>query len=305
MEYPIRRRRFLQHLALLPVLSAGGLLPPEAAQDRAAEKTSPKRRLRLSLNAYSFHSLLSSGAMSLDELLAFCSAQQFDAVDLTAYYFPGYPQVPADDYLYHLKHQAFRLGLSISGTGVRNDFADPDQARRRQSGQLVKNWIQVAAKLGAPVIRIFSGPGLPEGYTWQQVAAWMVKDIRDCVAFGQQHGVMVAIQNHDDFLKTAAQTQQLLEMVDSDWFGLLLDIGSYRQGDPYAEIKDTLKYAVSMQIKEEIFQNGLATKPDLKRLFQLIRDSGYRGYLPIETLGPGDPRVKVPAFLKQVRLALG
>jgi hypothetical protein len=93
-------------------------------------------------------------------------------------------------------------------------------------------------------------------------------------------------------------------MVNDEWFGLILDIGSYRQGDPYAEIRDTLKYAVSMQIKEEVYPRGIKTRPDLKKLLQIIRSSGYRGYLPIETLGPGDPKAKVPLFLQEVRRAL-
>jgi hypothetical protein len=44
------------------------------------------------------------------------------------------------------------------------------------------------------------------------------------------------------------------------------------------------------------------------RLMKIIRDSGYRGYVPIETLSyknpDYDPLAVVPAFLKQVRDAI-
>jgi sugar phosphate isomerase/epimerase len=301
MKNLIHRRHFLQGMAALPALASTGNLFAAPAQ---ATPVPANRPFRISLNAYSFNTPLREGHMNLDDLLDFCSTHHFDAVDLTAYYFPGYPAAPADEYLYHIKHRAFKLGLDISGTGVRNDFTEPDAGKRRESVQLVKNWIVAAAKLGAPVIRIFSGTQQPAGYSWDQVAAWMVADIRECVAFGKSKGVVVAIQNHDDFLKTAAQTSRILEMVNDEWFGLILDIGSYRQGDPYAEIRDTLKYAVSMQIKEEVYPRGIKTRPDLKKLLQIIRSSGYRGYLPIETLGPGDPKAKVPLFLQEVRRAL-
>jgi hypothetical protein len=33
----------------------------------------------------------------------------------------------------------------------------------------------------------------------------------------------------------------------------------------------------------------------------IIDKGGYRGVMPIETLGEGDPRVKVARFLQQVR----
>jgi hypothetical protein len=40
------------------------------------------------------------------------------------------------------------------------------------------------------------------------------------------------------------------------------------------------------------------------KIIAIIKSSGYRGYVPIETLGPGDPRIKVPAFLQKVERAL-
>jgi hypothetical protein len=43
---------------------------------------------------------------------------------------------------------------------------------------------------------------------------------------------------------------------------------------------------------------------DLEKLFSIVKASSYRGYLPIETLSPGDPFQIVPPFLKLVRNAL-
>ena len=130
-------------------------------QSKSFEKLPAK--LKTSLNAYSFNSPLTKGEMNLDQLLEFCAVNQFDAVDITAYYFPGYPEVPSDEYLYHIKQKAFLLGLEISGTGVRNDFTDPDPAKRKASVELVKKWIVAAEKLGAPVIRVFSGTADTKG----------------------------------------------------------------------------------------------------------------------------------------------
>jgi hypothetical protein len=36
----------------------------------------------------------------------------------------------------------------------------------------------------------------------------------------------------------------------------------------------------------------------------IIKSSGYKGYLPIETLGEGDPKPKVTAFLAKVQKAM-
>lgn len=298
------RRRALQQLACLPLLANGALtassIPVPGNAGRAGRKN-----LKTSLNAYSFNQPLTDGSMSMDELLDFCSDTGFEAVDITAYYFPGYPKVPSDDYLYGVKRKAFRLGLEVSGTGVRNDFTETDPQKRKESIQLVKDWVIAAEKIGAPVLRVFAGHQDHKGYSWDEVVKWMIEDLKACVEFGKQHGVMIGLQNHNGFIKTAAQVRQIIEAVDDEWFGLILDIGSYRQGDAFQEIADTIGYAVSWQLKENMYVNDLEVKTDISRLIKIIKASDYKGYIPIETLGPGDPKQKVQALYEEVMRALG
>lgn len=306
MENNTRRRNFLKTVLAVPVLTSWDILfNMQSVKAKEIKETTHDQKLKISLNAYSFNIPLRDGSMNLDGLLEFCSDTNIDAVDLTGYYFPGYPAVPSDDYIYHIKHKAFRLGLDISGTGVRNDFTDPDESKRKEHIKLVKNWIECAAKLGAPVIRIFAGTQSPAGYSWDQVASWMMKDVKDCVEYAKKHGIIVGIQNHNDFIKTAEDVQKIMKMNDSEWFGLILDTGSYKTGDPYQQIADTARYAVNWQLKENVFINGAEVTADLGKIIGTIKSSGYRGYLPIETLGPGDPKIKVPMFLEKVKKALG
>lgn len=295
------RRRFLKSALVVPFLTP---LSSFGANDTNHQDDPMQTRLKVSLNAFSFNGPLSSGKMTIADMLSFCAEKGFLAVDITAYYFPGYPAVPKDDFLYEVKRKAFSLGVEISGTGVRNDFTEPDPDKRRESVKLVKNWIEAAEKLGAPVIRIFSGNQNPAGFTRDQVLTWMIKDIEECVAYGKSHGVIVAIQNHNDFIKTADDAIQIMKAIQSEWFGLILDTGSYRIGDPYEEIRRTVGYAVNWQIKEKIFVDGKEVDVDMDRLIAVIKASGYSGYLPLETLGEGDPKIKIPVLLEKINKAL-
>ncbi|MEQ1623711.1 MAG: sugar phosphate isomerase/epimerase family protein, partial [Sediminibacterium sp.] len=260
--------------------------------------------LKLSLNAYSFNDLLRSQAMSMEELIDFSTQVGFEGIDLTGYYFPGYPNVPTDEYIYRIKRKAHLAGLSISGTGIKNDFAQLDEVKRKKDIQLVKDWILVASKLGAPVIRIFSGVDIPKGYSWEGIATWMAKDIQECVDFGQANGIIVALQNHNDFIKNSQQVKDLFKMVNREWFGLVLDIGSYQQGDPFSQIQETIPLAVNWQLKETMYVDGKAVKTDLAKVLKMILASNYRGFIPIETLGKGDPKQKVTELLKEIKEAL-
>ena len=300
MSAAFHRRKFLTSVMGIP---AAGMLVSANAKEEYKKKINATG-LKTSLNAYSFNKPLTDGSMSIDELIGFCSATGFDGVDITAYYFKGYPEIPPDDYLFDIKRKAFKAGLEITGTGVRNDFTIADKAKREGEVQLVKNWIGAASKMGAAVLRIFSGTQKNEGIPREEVTEWMLRDIQTCVDHGKQHGVIIGMQNHNDFIQTADQIISIVETINSPWFGIILDIGSYRINEPFAEIEKSIPHAVNWQVKEKMFVNGRETDTDLNKLIGMIKASGYRGYLPIETLGEGDPKIKVKALFDKIQKAL-
>jgi len=286
-----------------------------SAQNWKMEK--PQTQIKLALNAYSFNDVLvakatpEKPAFTLLDLLDWCAVQNIDAVDLTGYYFPGYPEVPTDEYIYELKHKAFKLGIDISGTGIRNNFADPDPAVRAADVERAKKWIIVASKLGAPVIRLFAG-AVPKGYEnkWEEVAGWMIECYKECAAFGEKHGVIIGIQNHGDMIQTAEQCSYVMKKVNSKWAGIILDTGNFKVADPYADIAAVIPITVNWQLKESVLGNTSEVKTDYAKLMRIIKESGYRGYLPVETLKlagkqkPYDPFLLVPAMLKELRVAI-
>jgi sugar phosphate isomerase/epimerase len=303
VEVNMNRREFFKNVCAVPVVTAMaiGIGDVEA---QSPFKRVEGSRLKLSCNLFSFNEPLSSGAMTLEQVFEFCARAGFDAIDPTAYYFPGYPQVPTNDYLVAIKRKAFLLGLDISGTGVRNDFTDPDDAHLKADINLVTQWIECAAHLGAPVLRVFSGKGVPVGFTRDQVQERLVTALKACAQHGARFGVMVALQNHADFIQNADQLIQILQLVNSEWLGVNLDIGSFQTADPYEDIARCAPFAVTWQIKEKVSVAGHEQKTDLKKILKILHECGYRGYIPLETLGEGDPRIKVLKFLDEVQSAL-
>jgi sugar phosphate isomerase/epimerase len=311
MSRPVTRRAFLAGAAALP-LGAG-------LTDTACGQTPIKRhggsKLKTSLNAYSFNKALNDNlkdrgkGVTLFDLLDYCAEQNFDALDPTGYFFPGYPEPPADKYINAFKRRAHVLGLDISGTGVRNNFASPDKEKRAADVRHVKEWVEVAAKLGAPVLRVFAGAESKD-HTWDQAAEWLVDELKKCVEHAQKYGVLIGIQNHWDFLKTSEQVLKIVKMVDSEWFGVIVDTGYFLTPDPYKDMAAVTPYAVNWQVKEKVDGQEMKVKTDLKRVVRIARDGGYRGYLPIETLSKKsgepdyDPRARAAQLLKELREAM-
>jgi sugar phosphate isomerase/epimerase len=316
------RRSFLQTAAFIPLVATASLPDNKANAEFAPIKRIGGAHLKTSLNAYSFLELLNANAkdpsqgLDLFQVCNYCAEHNFDAVDVTGYFFPGYPNAPDDSYIYRLKRHAFDLGLSFSGTGVRNDFTTADKIIRAEGVQRIKTWIEVAAKLGAPAVRAFADSQAPFK-TWQAasnnasretVEAWMADSLRECAEYGKKFGVIVAVQNHADFINTGEEHLSLLKRVDSEWCAALVDTGKYITADPYADIALMAPYAVNWQIKETVGSSTESSRTDMKKLLTIIRQSGYRGFLPIETLSMRrkdyDPHVEVARMLTELREAM-
>src|SRR5579883_679359 len=157
------RRTFLKGAALLPLF-------------RAAAQTPAKRQTyKVSLNAYSFNKLLNDATkkrgpgITLVGAMEFAARNQFEGFDATGYYFPGYPTRPEDAYVDNLKTRARELGITITGTGVRNNFTTADKEVRADGVRHIKEWVEVAARLGAPVIRVFADTQM-RAQNWQTVS---------------------------------------------------------------------------------------------------------------------------------------
>ena len=99
-----------------------------------------------------------------------------------------------------------------------------------------------------------------------------------------------------------------MKAVGSEWCGPIVDTGYFKTPDPYADIALVAPHAVNWQIKESPFGQESEVRTDLVKLVRIIRQSGFRGYLPVETLSPKekayDPFKVVPAFLAQLQSAI-
>ena len=278
--------------------------------------------LKVSINAYSFNKLLNDSikgrgeGITLIKVMEFAAKNKCEGFDPTGYFFPGYPDVPKDSYVDELKRRAADLGVGISGTGVRNNFTTADKDVRAAGVKHIKEWAPVAARLGAPVIRVFADTQM-RNQTWEsvsggatrdQVQAWIVEALAECAAEGKKYRVKIGVQNHGDFLRTGQELLRLVKAVGSEWCGPIVDTGYFRTSDPYADIALVAPHALNWQIKQSPMGEESEVPTDMVKLLTIVRKSGYSGYLPIETLSPRgkpyDPFTVVPAFLKQLRQAI-
>jgi sugar phosphate isomerase/epimerase len=264
--------------------------------------------MKLSLAAYSFNKMLprasrgQEGEITLEDFVDYCAKLNLDGTELTSYYFP---EKPSNEYLLSLKEQTFRLGLDISGTAIGNDFCIPEGEKRQAQLQLCRDWIDHAAVMGAPVIRIFAGK-VPKGGTEEEALDLCVAGINESLDYAATKGVLLALENHGGITATPQQLLSIVERVkDSKWFGVNYDSGNFRTEDPYGDLEKIAPYAVNAQIKVALKtpDNG-HKEADLKRMVEILRSANYRGYVVLE-YEEAKPYEEIPMYVDKLRELIG
>ncbi len=283
-----KRRDLLRSFAIAPLLLSSSNVFSNPFLETKNTKTASK--VKFSVNAYTFNEQLRSGEMNFYDMMEFAADLGLDAVDLTGYYFSSYPSIPDDKTLFQLKKKALELGLNITWTGVKNNFINPNKKARTADIELIKNWLEVSSKLGSSIMRVFPGFKKHKGFTRDEVKNWMVEDFKECAKYAEKAGVLLGMQHHNEFLYKADEVLDILKRVDSEWFGLILDVGSVRQGNPYEEIKKLAPYANYWFLKELVYTNGVSEQVNMKKIVPILKKNNYKGYVSFESLTKGDPK---------------
>ncbi|MCC6483241.1 MAG: sugar phosphate isomerase/epimerase [Armatimonadetes bacterium] len=257
-------------------------------------------RLRLSCAAYSFRYQLqgqdSAHPMTMLEFISNCAKWGCDAVELTSYYFDD---PPTDAYVLSLKKAAFLHGLDVSGMPIGTNYCSADPAERAAQIAHTKKWIDRAALLGAPCIRVFAG-GDAKGNIEEQ-RKWCVDALNECLEAAGKVGIYLAMENHGGIVAGPDELLTLVKMVDSEWFGVNLDTGNFHTDDPYRDVARVAPYAVVAQVKTEVVQGGKRQDADLGRMMKILRDSGYHGYVALEYEAAAPALEAVPKHLADLR----
>ena len=263
--------------------------------------------LKLSLAGYSFNSRMvkrgtsdeiGKAEMTIEKFIDYCAAQGLGATELTGYYFP---KEITTQYLLSIRAQTHRLGLTISGTAIGNDFCLPEgEARQKQLAEC-REWIDYAAIMGAPAIRIFAGQ-VAKGDVEDAAIERCTAGINESLKYAGGKGIFLALENHGGITATPDQMLKIIEQVDSSpWFGVNFDSGNFQTDDPYADLARIAPYAVNAQIKASVSPGGKKEPADLPRIVSILNDAGYRGFVALEYEESESPFEAIPKLLEQLR----
>ena len=242
--------------------------------------------IKIGCAAYSYRDYLKTGKMNYEDFIKEAYKIGLDGIELTLYWLP----TKEKSYLLRLKRLALYHGLPISGVGISTNFCTPNSDNAIKT---TKEGIDIAYKLGAPVVRVFGGT-VSEGYNIDSAIELVVNNINKVLNYAEDNGVVLAIENHSGITEKADHIIKIVKKVNSPWLKVNLDLGNYKE-NTYEEIEKTAPYAVHTHAKVSVYRKF---KLDYNRIKEILLSSGYNGFLSIEYEEEEDAKTGVPKFAK-------
>jgi L-ribulose-5-phosphate 3-epimerase len=227
-----------------------------------------------------------------------------------------------NSYLQGLKRRAFQLGLDLYNLSIHQDFVWESAEERQEHIDHTIRCIELANNLGIGSIRVNSGGWRKkgsfdeliaakgwvepwEGYTKDDGLKWCVDAIHACLPHAERHGVMLLLENHWGLTTFAEDMVYLLETVDSPWFKAILDMGNFIfEPDMYAAMERIAPY-VWLAHAKTYFGGGTWYSLDLDyaRVFRILLNTGFSGYVSIEMEGAEAAETAVPKSIATLQAA--
>lgn len=274
-----------------------------------------KSRMQLGVAAYSFRDAFqwSRGKeqkpkdgrkpWSILDFIDWCADHNVQGAEVTSYFFP--PDVD-EAYLLEVKRHAYLRGVQLAGTAVGNNFALPKGEKLDEQIAYVKQWIDHAAVMNAPHIRVFAGPQ-PKGMSEAEAVANCQAAYQECLDYAGKKGVFLGLENHGGIVAEPDNLVAMVRTAQSPWAGINFDSGNFHTEDPYADLAKIAPYAINVQLKMEMKRKGAAAAEgaDVPRLLKILRAANYQGWFTLEYEVKADPFVEVPKILDMLRPLLG
>ncbi len=280
----------------------------------------------------------------MDELVLRHSMTVFDWIEMAAelpidglelYY--GFLTSLDAPYLDKVRGSIERHGLKMPMLCYSPDFTHPDAAKRREEVEREKTMIDATARLGGKFCRVLSGQRRPS-VSRAEGLRWVVECIREAADYAGTKQVVLALENHykDNYWEHPEFAQhrdlflEIVSQIDSPWFGVQFDpSNTIVAGEDPLELLEAVKHrVVTMHASDRYLQPGHTLAElravedsqgyaailahgvtgqgliDYPRIFRVLREAGFHGWVSIEDGLNGMEEIRVSAeFLRPLMQA--
>ena len=212
------------------------------------------------------------------------------------------------EYLRHIKILCHRYGLPIGFVGIGRGFVgarkQPDgsvigvslsQEELRRRIDEVKAGVDVAAFIGAPLIRVFGGAAPKQTQNRDALWSTLIASFQRVADYGADKGILIGLHNHPPVVApTGDDIRRILDEVNRENLTFILDTGQWR-GSPgtnragasdknaaiYRYMEQTAPYASYVRAKIYKIDTGREEWLDYKRIIRILKAVNFNGNMSI------------------------
>ena len=180
-------------------------------------------------------------------------------------------------------------GIEIISVDSSASFSHKEQGKLQKSVEEARDYITLASKLGAPLVRVFGG-SIPNGVSFEDGANQLASYLIQLGDFAAEKKVIVALETHDSFL-TGKAVLDVMKKTNHESVGVVWDVSNcFWTGEPIEESVQLLApYIKNVHIKDSIQDAGEAKLVfigdgdiPIQKALKLLSGMGYDGYLSYE-----------------------
>ncbi|HUZ47050.1 MAG TPA: TIM barrel protein [Terriglobia bacterium] len=195
-------------------------------------------------------------------------------------------------YLQELREAAGKAGVHIVNipVGSEGSFYAPSAGERREAVNYAKHWVDIAAEVGSPSVRVHmarAAGAAPD-------AGRAAESLTVLAAYGADRNVVVNLENDSLVSEDAFFIARVIDKVRNPYLHALPDFANSMLSGNAAFNYDALAllfrhaYNICHMKDSEVGSHGKLYTVNVERIFKIAEaSSGYRGYYSLEWEGRG------------------
>lgn len=277
--------------------------------------------MKIAVSSYSYSQLKNSDFERID----LAKKMGFEGIEF-AEINPG--DMDKAEYAKELKAYADKVGVEISNYAIGADFINKDVDDEIER---LKKEVDIAEILGVKTMR-HDASGGPESERFSKTGfekylPVLAKGCKAVTEYAKTKGIKTSVENHGFYCQQSDRVEALMKAVDDENFGWLVDIGNFLCADenPLDAVKVGVNYMIYAHVKDFYFADKSVETPDgyfdtrdgnhlcgsvlgdgivpVEKCVEMIKNSGYDGWVTLEYEGRETPLTAVPKgldFLKKL-----
>lgn len=166
-------------------------------------------------------------------------------------------------------------GVEVSCVATSIQFGFPDPKKRRDNIEAAKMNIRLASDLGARVVRIFAGGGIPK--LTGEAAGYIAEAFTEVGDYAKEYRVCPMLESGHDIVKGTLEAVEVIKRVKTQNFGVLWNHSDMDQ-QTFEMLKNHVRH---FHLHDEILN---PENRNILHLARLMKSINFDGYVSLEII---------------------